>query len=340
MLRVAPCLESTIVNAVLKARVAPNRATVQGTPADYGMPDYEAVDILATDGVRLSAWVIAAPRASAKLAVFNHPLSACRTGDTAGLDGVKINFMPMLKAVHDAGYHVLTYDSRAHGESDGGLGKAQLGPKELPCGGGCTEWQDVQGVMAYIAAKPTLNACEICLVGICMGANSMFMAWSKCPQAFDLTKVKCMVALQPTRGRGMIGRVTLHKLGKDIAAKVDDAQLAKYGIPFMDSAQEVRSVRVPVLFVQMQADKYTEGPCELTPAGGISDARTIFDACPTEKEMLWVGPGTASPHLTGLRYEAYSYFNEHPDKLLAWCEKHLGKGEAETERAPATASWY
>lgn len=54
----------------------------------------------------------------------------------------EVNFIPEYKALHDAGYNVLVYDFRNHGESaegDGGI-----------CGIGRHEWKDCVGVKQWV----------------------------------------------------------------------------------------------------------------------------------------------------------------------------------------------
>ena len=49
-----------------------------------------------------------------------------RLGNVAGQTAVPdrdVDFLPATKALHDAGYHVLPYDWRGHGESEAGTGR-------------------------------------------------------------------------------------------------------------------------------------------------------------------------------------------------------------------------
>ena len=62
---------------------------------------------------------------------------------------------------------------------------------------------------------------------------------------------------------------------------------------------------------------------------GVNDVQLMYDACPTEKELVWIGPKEAKPFGTGLRFEGYGYFNKHPEELIAFLEKHMHKTCAE-----------
>jgi pimeloyl-ACP methyl ester carboxylesterase len=81
--------------------------------------------ISSDDGTPLEAWYIPAQGGeSNKLIIFNHALPMCRAGFPGHLgepwsnyDGVEIDFVIQYKHLIDAGYNVLTYDIRNHGNS-------------------------------------------------------------------------------------------------------------------------------------------------------------------------------------------------------------------------------
>ena len=104
--------ERIYVSQIVKLRVSPERLENVKNPADYGM-NYQDVDIVTPDNIRLSAWEIPAPVASDKTIIVSHPLTTTRYGATEGLDGVAAEFLPMVKHLHTAGYNVVMYDHRA-----------------------------------------------------------------------------------------------------------------------------------------------------------------------------------------------------------------------------------
>ena len=190
-----PWVPNMLTNMIVNQRIAPKRLDNPKTPSDYGM-EYTAVNIQTPDGVRLSAWEIVNPEAN-KVAIVNHPLTCTRYGTDTGLDGVTVEFLPMVKHLYDAGYNIIMYDHRGQGESDGGLGENAIG-REVPVGAGVTEWQDLVGSLEYVAQHRVLGENRVVLITQCMGANAAITAWGKAPDAFDLSKVKCQVAIQPT----------------------------------------------------------------------------------------------------------------------------------------------
>lgn len=83
------------VNQIVKMRVSPKRLSNPKNPSDYGM-NYKSVDIITADKVRLSAWEIPAPTKSNKTIILNHPLTCTKYGSVEGLDGVSVEFLPMV----------------------------------------------------------------------------------------------------------------------------------------------------------------------------------------------------------------------------------------------------
>lgn len=310
-----PCLVSKLVDLVLLGRCAPPRLKNLKTPKDFGM-EYQSVNIIASDGVRLSAWEI--DQGSQKLAIINHPLSCTRYGSEKGFDGVPVEFLPMVKHLYDAGFNILTYDHRGQGESDGGIGKTLVGDKEAPAGAGSEEWKDLVGALRYVKAHKSFSGNAIALMSQCMGANAALKAWRQAPNDFDLSKVKCQVALQPTLGYNMCARMTRLKMGIDIADRVEAASLKQFGFTFANPLEDIASVRVPVFFAQVKHDMYT-----FDKSTGVNDVQIIADACPTEKSVEWIGPDQEKSFGTGMRFDGYNYFNQYPEQLLAFLQKHV-----------------
>lgn len=311
-----PFVKRLLTKVVVGQRVGPKRQALPETPADHGM-DFRAVDVMASDGVRLSAWEIPAGQPIG-LVIINHPLLCNRYGSVEGMDGVPVAFLPMIKHLHDAGYSVLTYDQRGQGESDGGVGKSAKGP-ESPVGAGTVEWQDAVGVLRHVSQHADFNNLDIALMSHCMGANATLAAWHQAPDAFDLDKIKCQVLVQPTISYNMMSRLTKRKLKMDLAASVDASQRKAYGFGFADALETIGSVKVPVLFTQVKGDVYTTNA-----ETGINDVEVIFDHCPAPKELLWIGPDQPRAFGTGKRFDGYNYFNDHPQELLEFLAANIG----------------
>lgn len=142
--------------------VRPLRSFIFKTPDDYGMTDWFDLTIPSEDGTPLEAWFIPAKGGmSDKLVIFNHALPMCRAGfpghfglPWSGFDAVEIDFVIQYKHLTDAGYNVLTYDIRNHGNSSA----ANNGLSGI----GQWEWRDCVGVKRFVDAHPEFQQDEGC----------------------------------------------------------------------------------------------------------------------------------------------------------------------------------
>ena len=97
-------------------------------------------------------------------------------------DAVEIDFVIQYKHLTDAGYNVLTYDIRNHGNSSA----ANNGLSGI----GQWEWRDCVGVKKYVDNHPTLSKMKVGLYSQCMGGNSQYHAIHRHPELFE--NVACM----------------------------------------------------------------------------------------------------------------------------------------------------
>lgn len=289
--------------------VRPLRSVLHKTPDDYGMTGWHDLYIASDDGTPLEAWYIPAKGGeSDKLIVFNHALPMCRAGfpghlgePWSGFDAVEIDFVIQYKHLTDAGYNVLTYDIRNHGNSgaaNGGLS-----------GIGCWEWRDCVGVKKYVDSHPQLSKMRVGLYSQCMGGNSQYHAIHRHPELFE--NVACMCSpmvvsmsaiydafseLQGIRQYQELIDLELLKMGGFVAAEMTPHHWAA-------------SVKMPVLMVQVLEDAWTRNP---------EDAQRTFDLLGSEeKELFWI---ENTPH----RFkDGYNHFGRHPEKVLSFFEKYM-----------------
>ena len=87
-------------------------------------------------------------------------------------------------ALHDAGYHVLTYDWRRHGESEDGPGPLTYGPVEA---------LDFAAAVQYLRDRPEVG--DIGVVGTSAGGNVALYG------APEVQPIKAMFIIQPTKLR-------------------------------------------------------------------------------------------------------------------------------------------
>ena len=164
-----------IINYLSNSIVKGGQAPVYNTPQDYQLT-YEDVTFQASDGVKLSGWLIKGR--TEKIIIQSHfGVQSSRAGYTPqGKSWPKmwdtdIPFLKHAKYLVDQGYSVLMYDFRNHGNSDTGTCPwVTWGPEEH---------KDVLATVDYVSNHPDYKESNIGLLSICMGAASSTYAFGK-----------------------------------------------------------------------------------------------------------------------------------------------------------------
>jgi uncharacterized protein len=279
----------------------PKRQPVVKSPGEYGLL-YENVDFKSTDGLGLKGWFI--PGNLEKTVIVTHPMFCNRHGflkrNQSRLTSIKtdIRLLESIKAINQAGYSVLTFDFRNHGESEKGI-----------TGVGLNEFQDVIGAMDYLKTRPDSETNEIAFVSFCMGANSTIIAMSKAKERF--ANVKCLIAFQPISFSIFVRsylKANYTKLGLVLLPLIKRICIWRGGYPLEEITPEgfVRDITVPVLYVQGKTDPWTE----------TTDIQSFFNKTPGTKELLWLDDKMSRP-------ESYNYFGKHPEKMVAFLQKYF-----------------
>ena len=282
----------------------PVRTPLLRKPDEVGL-EYEEVTFRASDGVELHGWFI--PAKSKQLIIHNHFSPATRYGFPGHMKnfeasgGFEVNFLPKYKALHDAGYNILTYDMRNHGESD-------ASPNEL-CGVGYWEWQDVVGSLEFARTWEETAGMAISLQSMCMGANSTLRAMEKRPDVF--VGIKSWILIQPLHGQTCIER-SCEAMGIDLEKGLKEfAPINKEltGLTFEDHNMRplIKHVKIPTLMLQVRQDMVSRE----------SDIQELFEMLEVEdKDLIWVED-------TPWRFHGYTYFSDHPEKMIEWYDAHM-----------------
>lgn len=289
--------------------VRPLRSVLHKTPDDYGMTGWSDLYFPSDDGVPLEGWYIPAKGGeSNKLIIFNHALPMCRAGFPGHLgepwsnyDAVEIDFVIQYKHLTDAGYNVLTYDIRNHGNSgaaNGGLS-----------GIGQWEWRDCVGVKKYVDSHPRLSKMTVGLYSQCMGGNSQYHAIYRRPDLFK--NVRCLCSPMVVSMSAIYSAFS-ELQGVSQYQELIDLELLKMGAFVADEMTPhlwAAGVKMPVLMIQVLKDSWTRNP---------EDAQTTFDLLGSkEKELFWI-EGTTRRFKDG-----YNHFGRHPETVLAFFEKYM-----------------
>jgi pimeloyl-ACP methyl ester carboxylesterase len=312
LLLVAYLITAYVVSGLI---VHLDRQPVPKTPLDYGL-DFEAVTFRTEDGVDLKGWLI--PGKAARLVIMTHVGGLTKYGSVAGFRSLgklydkEIEFLKTARHLHDAGYSVLTFDLRNHGESG-------PSPNRGMSSVGTDEYRDVVAALDFVRGREELRHLPIGFVSFCAGANSTIIAMSKRPEAFG--NVRCLCLVQPISQevfiRTYIGRLSIPLVARLLLPAIKGCIRLRGSHPLeaMSPREQAKDLRVPTLFVQAIHDPWTD----------LTDILGMFEATPVAKEFFWI-------EHTRHRFESYSYFQDKPEKMLDWLHRQLDGASLEPRR--------
>ncbi len=272
------------------------------TPDDYGM-EYRNVAFRTRDGLTLRGWLV--NEEARRIIIMTH------FGYRANRYGYQLRYQPRLtkpydkeiefgyvaKCLVEAGYAVLMYDLRNHGESD----KTKLGVGT----GGFEERLDVIAAIEFVDSEVTKKEKPIGLLSYCYGANTSFFAMQEDRQTFEKAGVKAMVALQPLRNGDYLKSM---KIPNSVYEAAEDYYQSSSGghslLPPIEEA--AKSTCVPTRLVQARKDPNTN-------LAWIND---VYSNIPVEKEMFWLEEPTH-------RFDGYNWFRDHPEDMLGWFNRYM-----------------
>jgi uncharacterized protein len=280
------------------------RQPVTRTPQDYGMA-FEKIEFLSSDGLQLKGWWIPAKGVADKAIIMTHPFPFNRHGFLSKNQGfpplcfIDVDLLTTARALHNAGYPVLMFDFRNHGESASGI-----------TGVGLNEYQDVLGAVSFIESRSQQRPIRIGFVSFCMGANATIVALSKGVER--VSNIVCLVAIQPVSAAVFVRqylRAQYTPLSVFLAGMVDAMVQWRggYALAAMSPIGYAKDIKVPAFFIQAPADRWTT----------VADTQAIVDATPGEKEIWWVDGITR-------RFDTYNFIGEHPERILAFLKKYIG----------------
>ncbi|MEM9548568.1 MAG: alpha/beta hydrolase [Bacteroidota bacterium] len=284
------------------------RTPVHKTPKDHGIDNWNDIYFSSSDGTPLEGWYIPSIQGeSDKLIIINHPMPMSRSGFTghfgepfSGVDTLEIDFVAHMKHLSEAGYNILAYDLRNHGNSsraNGGI-----------CGIGRYEWRDVVGAQLYVQNHPKLSRMKCALYNRCTGGNAAYEAMYRRPELFE--EIKCffgpltvsMTALM-TSFAGLMGLDNYMEL-----MDLEQIKLGGFTNGEMHPQDFAQAVKVPYFMAQVIDDIWTDNP---------NDAQEIFDKIGSEeKELFWI-------ENTNRRFDGYNYFGVYPEKMIAFFDQYM-----------------
>lgn len=291
--------------AALFARrlIQPPRQALWSTPADLGLA-FEPVHFPARGGVRLSGWFIPVGTNGRKpgqtvILVHGYPwnrLGAAADDPLSRLSGDSpVNLLRLASSLHKAGYHVLMFDLRNHGES------AAAPPVTI----GVREAEDLLGAVDYLCGRDDVDQEHIGVIGFSMGANTALYALPHTEQ------IKAVIAVQPTSLDVFSQGYSWHLLGplsKLVLPLVQLFYQRAGGLPFPQVKPVYAAAHAgntPILYIQGTGDAW----------GNVDD---VLD-------MVAVTPNAVGPLIveTSHRYHGYQYLINRPEIAISFFHDHL-----------------
>jgi dipeptidyl aminopeptidase/acylaminoacyl peptidase len=306
MLFLAALLQTGCAGMVANSLMYPNRQPLVKAPTDYGLQS-EDVSFESADGVSLAGWLIRGT--GDDVVIITHPGGFTRYGFSTKRQGLfklaeeDVEFLRTARVLVDAGYSVLMFDFRNHGESD-------TSPNGGITGLGLEEYRDVVAAVQFAAAHPDLAGRDIALVSFCQGANASIIATSKETETLRAAGLKALVAVQPISA-GVFAREygADHGIGPRILARAEQKMIERGSAPLDDMSPlpYAPDVFVPTLFVQSLTDPWTD----------LHFVRVVYEAIPEPKQVLWLEKEME-------RFATYNWFGDHPEPLLAFLDEYMG----------------
>jgi uncharacterized protein len=265
--------------------VHPPRFGTDDSPKRHGL-DYESVSFATSEGLTLRGWFI--PAATASLEPSGQGEMAWNTCATIlvghGYPFDKANILRHALFLHPR-FHLLVFDFRYFGESDGAYTTA-----------GLLETRDVQAAVEYVKSRSDVNPERIGALGFSMSAS-----------AFILTRhqdVKAIVADSPYATlEGIIARQFFFLPGFTKWPLVALTKLYArlfLGVRVSDAAPAdvVQDLNAPLLIIHGDADSQIP----------LEHSQEIYANADPDKTKLWIVPGADHGFAHGLegpRYELW-----------------------------------
>ncbi|CAL2087399.1 hypothetical protein [Tenacibaculum sp. 190524A05c] len=280
--------------------IKPGKSPVFETPDQYNLV-YEDVTFKTEDGIALSGWLVKGN--SEKVIIQSHFGVQCsRSGFTVKGKGMMekslwnkdIPFLKQVKYLNDAGYSVLLYDMRNHGNSE-------------QCGWitwGKEERKDIIAALNYITKREEYKDANIGLLSICMGQGASTFAFGL-EDMKQFRNLKTMISVQPLTYDYFVANMGLPMFIVNAGTKysINKRNIDLTGDSFLPY---VKDISVPTLVIQNSNDPMTD----------LNMVKQYYDNLNVEKEMLWLD-------LDKKRAAAYAWLGDNSKPILDWYSKYL-----------------
>ena len=287
--------------AISDLMIKPGKSPVFETPKDFNL-SYEDVTFKTKDGVTISAWLIHG--GTDKVIIQSHFGVQCsRCGFTQEGKGMMknalwtsdIHFLDQAKYLVEAGYSVLMYDMRNHGDSE----------QTDFVSWGVKERLDLLAAVQFVANHPNYSKASIGLLSICMGQAATVFAYGMEAELKQIENVKAMISVQPLTYDFFVKAMGLPNFLVNAGNKYNKEKRNTdlTGDAFLPY---VKDISVPTLVIQNENDPMTN----------LDMVKTYYDSLTVEKKMI-------SLDLEKKRGAAYAWLGKESKEVLSWFDKYM-----------------
>jgi fermentation-respiration switch protein FrsA (DUF1100 family) len=267
-----------------RALVAKRRA-LEATPADYGLPFKEVVFSPRADRLTLRGWFIPAEKALGAVALVH------------GADSNRSAMLEIARGLWERGFHVLTFDLRAHGESEGATFTA-----------GYREILDLLGALDYLWTVQGLPACSTGALGISLGGAVALLAAAREPRLRAVVSDASFARISDLVVRGAADRTGLSpRFASLLVPGMALIARLRYGVDLGEVVPEraVRNLPYPLLLIHTEGD----------PTVPLEHAFRLRAASPHAATEVWVVPSTE--HARAYKTAPQEYIRRVGDYFLS-----------------------
>lgn len=270
--------------------VHPPRDLPRVTPADRGLP-YERVAFTAEDGIQLTGWWMPATRLTGAVesptVLFLHGYGASKAQS--------LSVAPFLVR---AGYNVLAFDFRAHGESGGGYTTV-----------GLEEVKDVAAAWGFLASRPDVALDRVAILGWSMGGATGLNAAEALPEARAFIVDSTFASLENVVSHTLPAFTGLPTQPFGGVGILFASMMVGRGVWENEPARAIAQFDRPLLIIQGMMDPIAQPD---------TDGAALHDAAGPFSE-LWLVPD--ADHVNARRVDPAAY----EDRVLGFLALHLAE---------------
>lgn len=224
-------------------------------PKDAGLPQ-ESFVLRASDGTRLQAWYVPQKEHAKGTIIYLHGVGDCMIGG-----------IPLARYFFTAGYSVLLYDQRQHGQSGGDF-----------CTYGYYEKHDVRTAIDWLEQRRGPGYNTIAIFGASMGAAIAIQAAAVEPRVraiiaeASFTKLRDIIADYQRR----IIKLPWHFLRN--AALSRTQAIADFRGRDVSPIDDIRTLRIPVLFLHGTEDSFIN----------VEYSKKLYEAAQEPKKLVLI----------------------------------------------------